>query len=212
MFTRLNVTIPAERTQSPRPIGRLRAHRSHPRRGLAAAALLALALALPAAAQAESISPGNSGGDQYVPPVPDAGGNRPSNPGNGDPGKLPPSVRHSLPAGSEGKILARLATDPGSGAPSVAGVGGSAAASGSSGSGGGGSGDNGSGGGGAGAGGDNGGGGGDSAGEANTTAASAITSSVSDNPGVGIVAAAMLALMLAAAAFGRAQRRRRRRI
>ena len=176
-----------------------------------AVALLAIALAAPAAARAESIAPDNSGADQYVAPVPDAGGNRPSGPGASHPGNLPPSVRNSLPPGSEGRLLARLATDPGSGAPTSGGAGGSSVAGGAAGSNGAVGGGAGSGGGGGDNAGSAGGGGGDSAGEAEPTAASAITSSVSDNPGVGIVVAAMVGLTLAAAAFGRTQRRRRRR-
>jgi hypothetical protein len=165
---------------------------------------LALAFASPAAAQ-YTLPPDNSGADQYVAPVPDPGGNRPSAPGPGHPGLLPSGVRSSLPPGSEGSLLARIATDPGSGAPvGVSGRTGSGAkgSSGGHGSGTGSSAGNGGGGG-------NGGSGGGSPHETGTSAASAITSAVSDNTGVGVLAAGLLALTLGAAGLGLVQRRRR---
>ena len=173
-------------------------------------AVLALAFASPAMAQ-DSIPTDNSGGDQYVPPVPDARGNRPSGPNSGNPGHLSPRARASLPSGVEGQVLARLATDPGSGAPSDVGSGGDGSSSGgTAGTGAGGSG--GGGGGGADGGGalDGGGGasGGKAASEGGATAASAISSAVSDNPSIVALVLALLALTLASAAFGIARRRR----
>src|SRR5919197_1285165 len=96
-----------------------RAHRAHPRYAALAGVALALGLAAPAAAPAQTMPPNNGGIDQYVAPVPDSRGEHPANPGHegGDPSRLPPSVRGSLPPGAEGALLARLATDPGSGAP-----------------------------------------------------------------------------------------------
>jgi hypothetical protein len=88
-------------------------------------------VAAPAAAQ--RLPDDNSGTGQYIEPVPDAEGDRPANPGGGgdrggsggggsDSGGLPPSVRDDLPPGAEGRVLERLATDPGSGAqPGVGG-------------------------------------------------------------------------------------------
>jgi hypothetical protein len=170
----------------------------------AAVAVLALTLSGPAAAQ-YTLPPDNSGADQYVPPTAGPGGNTPSSPGPGHPGSLPPGVRASLPPGSEGKLLTRIATDPGSGAPvGVSGrtgaagrhassrngsaTGSSSADSGATGK------------------------GRASVGvahEAGTNAASAITNAVSDNTGVGILAAGLFALTLGAAGLGLAQRRRR---
>ena len=167
----------------------------HPRWALVGALAFALLSASPAAAE-YTLPPDNSGADQYVPPVPDAGGSRPSGPGTGTPGSLAPNVRASLPAGTEGRVLARLATDPGSGAPS-------AGARGSSGGG------RGAAAGGGTSAGANSGGGGGRAHEADVTAASAITSSVSDNPGVGILAGGILVLTLGAGGLGLVQRRRR---
>jgi hypothetical protein len=160
----------------------------------AAAAVFALAFASPAAAQ-EVIPPDNGGGDQYVAPVPDAGGPRPSGPGASHPGSLSPSVRASLPPGSEGRLLTRLATDPGSGAPGAGG--GSGSSSGGKDGAGGGSGGSGA-------------SGGDSAGESDVTAASAITSSVSDNPSVGLLVAGIALMTLGGAVMRISQRRRRR--
>jgi hypothetical protein len=193
VFALMNVTIPDNRFMSLRLS---RPHRAHPRWALLAAAITALALASPAGAQ-YSLPPDNSGADQYVPPVPDPGGNRPANPGHSKPGSLSPSVRRSLPSGSEGLLLARLATDPGSGAPS------SASGQGSS-RGGGGTGD------GKSSGDESGGGAGGRTKEADATATSAITSAISDNPSVGLLAGAILVLTVAAAAVGLGSRRRRR--
>jgi hypothetical protein len=171
-----------------------------------AAGALALLFASPAAAQ-ETIAPDNSGADQYVAPVPGPGGNHPSAPGPGHPGSLSPHARSSLPAGPEGRLLARLATDPGSGAPATTAGGGGNGSSGGNGAGGGsgssGLGDLGGGG--------SGGSGGGGAREGDATAASAITSSVSDNPSIGLLAAGLLALTLGAAAAGARKRRRQRR-
>jgi hypothetical protein len=171
-----------------------------------ALAIAALALAAPAAATA--LPPNNGGIDQYVAPVPDAGGDRPANPGGGGGGggtggdgsgggggvsQLPPGVQGSLPAGDEGSLLARIATDPGSGAPSSGGKDGSSGG----GTGSGGSGDS-----------DGAGGSERSADEKDVTAASAITSSVSDDPAVAVVILAILGLTLALGAIGLARRRR----
>jgi hypothetical protein len=162
-------------------------------------AALALGPAAPAAAAA--LPPNNGGVDQYVAPVPDSGGDRPANPGGGGHGgqtqsQLPAQVRSTLPAGSEGVLLSRLATDPGSGAPAGTGGGGSADASGGS----------------AGLDGSrDGGGAGDSklTGEKkDVTAASAISSSISDDPAVAVVVLAIVGLTLALAAIGFARRRR----
>src|SRR3954447_21163008 len=123
------------RTGSSRTTARLarhrRAHRAHGRNaGLATAALL-VALAVPASAPAQ-LPPNNGGVDQYVAPVPDSRGDRPANPGHhgGGSSQLPDRVRSSLPAGEEGAVLARLATDPGSGAPTGSGGDGSGGGSG----------------------------------------------------------------------------------
>lgn len=93
--------------------------RSHFTNRMFAALLALLALAAPAAAQDERLPEGNSGTGQYVEPVPDAGGDRPATPGSGDRPRqsLPPGTRADLPGGEEGRILERIATDPGSGAP-----------------------------------------------------------------------------------------------
>jgi hypothetical protein len=168
-----------------------------------ATAALTLGLAAPAPAQ---LPPNNGGVDQYVAPVPDSKGDRPANPRHegGDPSRLPPSVRASLPPGGEGQVLGRLATDPGSGAPADAG-----GATGGSGdrdrSGGGGA------AGGSGGGGSGGGGIGTTGGteQKNVTAASAITSSISDDPAVAVTVAAIIALTLAAMAVAFARRQRR---
>jgi hypothetical protein len=91
---------------------------------LAAAAVVA-ASATPAAAQG-TLPDNNAGTGQYVEPVPTAGGNRPASPAPdhgtgsapaGTRGALPAGTRHALPPGEEGRVLGRLATDPGSGAP-----------------------------------------------------------------------------------------------
>jgi hypothetical protein len=197
VFAQVNVTIPDKRPLSLRLLRRHRAHRMHPRHGLVAAGALALLLASPAAAQ-ETIPPDNSGADQYVAPVPDAGGNRPSGPGASRPGSLSPGARAALPSGSEGRLLARLATDPGSGAPSVAG---GQASSGGSGSAGGGN---------TGTAGNGNGGGGNRSREADVTAASAITSSISDGGGAGVLVGGLVALTLGVAALRLVQHRRRR--
>ena len=170
----------------------------------AALATAATALFLAAPAAYAQLPPNNGGVDQYVAPVPDSRGDRPANPRHegGDPSDLPPRVRGSLPPGSVGALLARLATDPGSGAPLGSGDGDS------DGSGGGGA-------GGSGGGGSSGGGLGDlnspttsAAKEKHVTAASAITSSISDDPAVAVVVLAVLALTLALGAIGIARRRR----
>lgn len=99
------------------------------RYGLVGGALAAAALAAPAVAQ--ELPENNSGTGQYIEPVPDAAGDRPAAPGAGGGGggpssgsgggSLPPSARDALPAGEEGQVLERIATDPGSGAPSGSG-------------------------------------------------------------------------------------------
>ncbi len=87
------------------------------------AALAALCLPLGSAAAQEPLPDDNAGTDQYIEPVPDAGGDRPagsgppSRPGQGN-DRLPPGTREALPGGEEGQILGRIATDPGAGAPS----------------------------------------------------------------------------------------------
>ena len=86
--------------------------------------MTAAAGAVPAHAQSP-LPDDNAGTGQYIEPVPDAGGDRPSSPGGGSGGdgsgggggSLPPSARRALPAGEEGRQLESLATDPGSGAP-----------------------------------------------------------------------------------------------
>ena len=165
-----------------------------------------LGLAIPAVAQAQ-LPPNNGGVDQYVAPVPDARGDRPANPhhqgpggggGGGGSSQLPPGVRGSLPAGGEGVLLSRLATDPGSGAP--AGGDSSGGDRGGDGS----SRDDRSGGSSS----DDSGGGGAGSEEKDVTAASAITSSISDDPAVAVVVAAVIGLTLALAAIGLARRRR----
>jgi hypothetical protein len=73
--------------------------------------------ATPAAAQ-DPLPDNNAGTGEYVEPVPDAEGDRRATPGPGPRrGSLPPGVRDDLPPGEEGRVLERLATDPGSGAP-----------------------------------------------------------------------------------------------
>ena len=80
----------------------------------------ALCLPLGSAAAQEPLPDDNAGTDQYIEPVPDAGGDRPagsgSRPGRGT-DSLPPGTRDALPGGEEGRILGRIATDPGTGAP-----------------------------------------------------------------------------------------------
>jgi hypothetical protein len=87
--------------------------------------LLAAALAAwpPSASAQEPLPDDNAGTGQYIEPVPDAGGDRPAAPGGGGGGGgLDPDTRRGLPAGEEGRILERLATDAGSGAvPGAAG-------------------------------------------------------------------------------------------
>lgn len=200
----MNVTSPDERpTSAPRLSRRQRAHRAHPRWALVAAGALALGLAPPAQA-VYVLPPDNSGADQYVAPVPDAGGNHPSGPGTGHTGSLPPGVRSSLPPGNEGKLLARLATDPGSGAPV-----GVAGAKSSGGSAVGGRGTAGSGSNGSRAGGGHANGGATGAHEDHVNAASAITNAVSDNRGVGLLVGALFVLTVGVAALSLVQRRRR---
>lgn len=85
-----------------------------------AAILALLALAPAAAAQGEPLPEDNSGTGQYVEPVPDAEGDRPATPGSDRDrprSQLPPETRADLPGGEEGRILERIATDPGAGAP-----------------------------------------------------------------------------------------------
>jgi hypothetical protein len=97
-------------------------HSVRDRRGARAAATLALVgaaavFAAPAAAQ-EPLPGDNSGTNQYIEPVPDAGGDRPAapNPQNA-PDRLPPEVRDAVPA-DERQTLRGIASDPGAGAPS----------------------------------------------------------------------------------------------
>ena len=214
MFRQVYVTFPDGRQLTMRLFDPHRRHRAHPRHSLALATALLLAFVAPAAAQ-ESIQPDNSGGDQYVPPVAGPGGNKPSNPGPGNPGSLSPHARRSLPSGPEGQLLARLATDPGSGAPSSTATGGGAGGGSGSSSGGGGS----AGGAGGGSGisglgedGGSGGSGGGGADDTGATAASAITHSISDNPSIGLLFVGLLALTLGAGAAGLLKRRRQNRI
>lgn len=75
----------------------------------------ALALAAPAGAQETNAPPGNSGVDEYLESVPEAGGNRPT---NRDPGRSPLSAatRARLEQqGTDGRAAADLAerTEPG---------------------------------------------------------------------------------------------------
>src|SRR2546423_14961117 len=112
-------------------------HRAHPRFRwtLGTLGTLAAVAAVSAgAAPATSAAPlpdDNAGTGQYIEPVPDAGGDRPSATGSGTGGHaLPPRTRQALPSGGEGRTLEKLATDPGSGAP----AGGSADTAGSGGS------------------------------------------------------------------------------
>lgn len=116
-------------------------HPVRDRRGaLAGAVLIVGALALtpvPAVAQ-EPLPDDNSGTDQYIEPVPDAGGDRQAGGGSDRrPNRLPEGTRDSLPPGDEGRILGRIATDPGAGAPAgnSASGGGESGGSGGSGSG-----------------------------------------------------------------------------
>jgi hypothetical protein len=77
-------------------------------------------LGAPAAPAQAPLPEDNAGTGQYVEPVPDAGGDRPSRPGGGNsnPGSsLPPSTRRALPGGEEGRALEGIAGDPGAGAP-----------------------------------------------------------------------------------------------
>lgn len=170
---------------------------------LAATALATVAIVAPAPAQ--ELPEGNSGTDQYIEPVPGAGGDRPASPdpgrgGSGGPsserrGALPPSVRNALPPGEEGRVLEGLATDPGAGAPTVtesrrgSGAGGSEA---------GGSGERpksl----------------GGSSTDESDGSALGALAGAAvgESGPGVPVLLAALLAITLAAAAFGRVGTRR----
>lgn len=99
-------------------------HRGHPRyRGKLTTLALTAAVASgasPALAQ-PPLPDDNAGTGQYVEPVPDAGGDRPSTPGRGGGarGSLPPATQRALPGGSEGRQLESLANDPGSGAPAT---------------------------------------------------------------------------------------------
>ncbi len=91
--------------------------RRSPTRTLATLALSsALALLLPAAAQARRViaPPGTSGVDQYVEVVPSAEGNVPVNGGTGHGGALPKATRQQLEAsGSEGRAAASFAQSTG---------------------------------------------------------------------------------------------------
>jgi hypothetical protein len=102
-----------------------------------ASALALFASAAPAPAQDPQLPENNAGTGQYVEPVPDAGGDRPAGPGgqSGGGSTLPPETRSDLPPGEEGRILDRIASDPGSGAPEAAGGGADGKAAGRSGSG-----------------------------------------------------------------------------
>ncbi len=99
-----------------------------------AATLCALCLALPASAAAQNAPPGNSGVDQYLETVPDAGGDRTPRGGRGSEGdrgggqgsvegersgqaglSLPPGTAGRLEAaGAEGAALERLVASAGS--------------------------------------------------------------------------------------------------
>jgi hypothetical protein len=97
-------------------------HEARHRRGARALAILAAAAssavaAAPAPAQGP-LPDDNAGTGQYVEPVPDAGGDRPAAPGSRDgAGRLPSDTREALPPGEEGRILERIASEPGTGAP-----------------------------------------------------------------------------------------------
>jgi MYXO-CTERM domain-containing protein len=99
-------------------IGRRTSHRMNRMYGVALALALPLFAGAPAAPAQERLPDDNAGTGQYVEPVPDAGGDRPASPGGADgpAGSLPPGTRSDLPPGEEGRVLERLATDPGSGA------------------------------------------------------------------------------------------------
>lgn len=88
-------------------------------RVLAAVLATGLAALLPVPAVAQDPLPeDNAGTDQYIEPVPDAGGDRRAEPGSRrGRDSLPPETRDSLPPGEEGRILGEIATDPGAGAP-----------------------------------------------------------------------------------------------
>jgi hypothetical protein len=78
------------------------------------ATLAAALLALPAAAHAQEVPPGNSGVDQYLENLPGPGGDKPSNDvgggGGGGGGNLPPGVAEDLEAqGPNGAAAAALA-------------------------------------------------------------------------------------------------------
>lgn len=95
-------------------------HRGHPRyAGTLATLAVTASVCAPASVAQSPLPEDNAGTGQYVEPVPDAGGDRPSAPGGGggDRGSLPPATQRALPGGSEGQQLESLATDPGSGAP-----------------------------------------------------------------------------------------------
>ena len=117
-----------------KPLGRSRRHGGHPRSGAVAGSLVvAMALAAGPAAAQQPLPENNAGTGQYVEPVPDAEGDRRAapRPSGGDRGGSGSPGGHSgLPGGEEGRILDRIASDPGSGAPSDAGGDGKAAGAG----------------------------------------------------------------------------------
>ena len=98
----------------------------HRTAGLALAAVAAASLYAAPAHSQEPLPEDNAGADQYIEPVPDAGGDRrpggdrDGRGGRGGRAQLPPGTRNALPAGEEGNTLDRLATDPAAGAPAGA--------------------------------------------------------------------------------------------
>ncbi|HEX8054177.1 MAG TPA: hypothetical protein VF517_14390 [Thermoleophilaceae bacterium] len=173
-------------------------HRSHrPAWRLRAAGMLALGVLLGATAPAAAQQPlpeDNAGTGQYVEPVPDAGGDRPARPGSGGGGgSLPPDTRAALPSGEEGRVLQRIAGEPGSGAP----AGGGGAGGGSEGNGGSGGGN-----------GASGGGARPATGEESPSAISAAASAASDPGGAGILISLVAALAAAFTVVALIRRRR----
>jgi hypothetical protein len=170
--------------------GQNRRRRGHPRYERIIAALTAVALVAIAASPAIAQGPlpgDNAGTGQYVEPVPDAGGDRPANPGGGHGrgGQLPAGTRNRLPAGEEGRTLERLATDSGSGAPGSDSAGRKRSSGHSAGPG--------------------------ASDEAARTAASAVTSAAvgDDGPGIPVLLIALVALTAGIAAAGLRARKRR---
>jgi hypothetical protein len=103
-------------------IRRLDPHRArHRMAALALATAAAAAMLAPPAAAQGPLPEDNAGADQYIEPVPDAGGDRrPDDRDGGGRGDLPRDTRDALPPGEEGRALDRIATDPSAGAPPAA--------------------------------------------------------------------------------------------